>query len=127
MSQPDPSLLPSTEALVQNSSHISPLMLNGKATALAPQLSVEDGNVEMKNIASTEPVLAGDQDIMQLARLGDIPAIQKLYDAGIFTPLHCDDEGITPLHVRSSKMAFVCVHLTELILVGCHQQPICDV
>lgn len=83
----------------KNTSHLSPLMLNGKGSSVAPQLSVNDGNLEMKNIAAAEPALDASQDIMQLARLGDIPSIQKLYDAGAFTPLHCDDEGITPLHV----------------------------
>ena len=98
MPHPDPSLL-SVEDQAKNTSHLSPPMLNGKGSSLAPQLSVDDGNVEMKNIATAEPALDASQDIMQLARLGDIPAIQKLYDLGAFTPLYCDDEGITPLHV----------------------------
>lgn len=91
--------LPPAEDKAERTSHFSPLMLNGKGSSLAPQLSVDDSNVEMKNITTAEPALDGSQDIMQLARLGDIPAIQKLYDLGTFTPLYCDDEGITPLHV----------------------------
>lgn len=98
MPHPDESLQ-SAENQSKSTSHLSPLMLNGKGSSVAPQLSVDDGNLEMKNITATESALDGSQDIMQLARLGDIPSIQKLYDAGAFTPLHCDDEGITPLHV----------------------------
>lgn len=91
--------LQTVEDRAKNTSNLSPLMLNGKGSSVAPQLSVDDGNLEMKNIAAAEPALDASQDIMQLARLGDIPSVQKLYDAGVFTPLHCDDEGITPLHV----------------------------
>jgi len=107
MPHPDPSS-PSAEASAQNISQPSSLMLNGKASALAPQLSMDDANVEMKNMVPAEAVLAGDQDIMQLSRLGDVAAIQKLYDAGTFTPSYCDEEGITPLHVRCSKEIFLC-------------------
>ncbi|KFZ07484.1 hypothetical protein V501_06398 [Pseudogymnoascus sp. VKM F-4519 (FW-2642)] len=90
--------LQTAEDRSKNTSNLSPLMLNGKGSSVAPQLSVDDGNLEMKNIAAAEPALDASQDIMQLARLGDISSVQKLYDADVFTPLHCDDEGITPLH-----------------------------
>lgn len=103
-------------------------MLNGKGSSVAPQLSVDDGNLEMKNITAAEPGVAASQDIMQLARLGDIPSIQKLYDAGTFTPLHCDDEGITPLHVSLLGNCWFFYELVaNCILVGGNQQPICNV
>ena len=37
---------------------------------------------------------------MQLARLGEIAAIQKLFDSGKFDATFKDEQGITPLHVR---------------------------
>ncbi|KAF2094093.1 palmitoyltransferas-like protein akr1 [Rhizodiscina lignyota] len=39
-----------------------------------------------------------EEDIMQLARLGEIGAIQKLFDSGKFDATYRDDQGITPLH-----------------------------
>jgi palmitoyltransferase len=95
MSEAD-SKAPPTEVSVES---VSPIMLNGKASAAAPKLSDNDANVEMKNMLSSGPEAELDEDIMQLARLGNIPAIQKLFDAGKFHPTHCDTEGITPLHV----------------------------
>lgn len=86
---------------------VSPIMLNGKASAAAPKLSEIDNNVEMKNILSSGPETQLDEDIMQLARLGNIPAIQKLFDTGKFHPTYCDIEGITPLHVCLKELRWV--------------------
>ena len=81
-------------------------MPNGKASAAAPKLSAED-HVELEDILPDEPNL--DEDIMQLARLGDIPAIKQLYDSGKFDATYCDAEGITPLHVRATRfIALLC-------------------
>jgi palmitoyltransferase len=82
---------------VAESSQNNPLMIpNGKSTAAAPKLS-DDDHVELKDILPSVP--DPDEDIMQLARVGDIPGIEKLYDSGKFDATYCDDEGITPLHV----------------------------
>jgi len=72
-------------------------MPNGKATAAAPKLSA-DGHVELEDMlpASPDP----NEDIMQLARIGDIQGIERLYASGKFDAAHRDEEGITPLHVR---------------------------
>ena len=43
---------------------------------------------------------APEPDVMQLARAGDIPAMQKLFEAGDIDATYADSEGITPLHVR---------------------------
>lgn len=43
---------------------------------------------------------ASEPDIMNLARTGDIPGMQKLFEAGILDATYTDAEGITPLHVR---------------------------
>lgn len=96
MSQADPRALP-TDTPVQI---ISPIMLNGKASVAAPKLTDSEQNVEMRNMLSSEPGPQLDEDIMQLARLGNIPAIQALFDAEKFHPTYCDAEGITPLHVK---------------------------
>ena len=78
---------------------------NGKAAAAAPKLS-DDDHVELEDISSSGPEMNPEDDIMQLARLGDIPAIEKLYESGKFDASYCDAEGITPLHV--------CIHVTPL-------------
>jgi ankyrin repeat protein len=47
-----------------------------------------------------------EEDIMQLARLGDIPAMEKLFESKGYDATYMDDEGITPLHVRLALGAF---------------------
>jgi palmitoyltransferase len=45
--------------------------------------------------------LPGDNskpDIMQIARVGDIAAMEKLFEMGEYDATYHDDEGITPLH-----------------------------
>jgi hypothetical protein len=76
----------------------SPNMPNGKATAAAPKLS-DDEHVELADILPSGPAIPPEEDIMQLARLGDIQAIEKLYESEKFDATYCDEEGITPLHV----------------------------
>lgn len=39
------------------------------------------------------------EDIMQLARMGEIGAMQNMFAAKKLTANHRDEEGITPLHV----------------------------
>ena len=58
-------------------------------------LNAGDTNGEPK----AETKLPLHEDIMQLARLGEIGPIQKLFDEGKFDATYKDDEGITPLHV----------------------------
>lgn len=48
----------------------------------------------------SEQKLPLHEDIMQLARLGEIGPIQKLLDEGKFKADYRDAENITPLHVR---------------------------
>jgi hypothetical protein len=101
MSKPDPKIQSNTR-----SSPTSPIMLTGKAPAAAPKLTDDDNNVEMKSIASGHEMQSND-DIMQLARLGDIAGFQKLFDLEKFNPEYCDAEGITPLHVGTAKITTV--------------------
>jgi hypothetical protein len=58
-------------------------------------------HVELDDMASAKPSLPIEEDIMQLARLGEIGAIQKLFDSGKFDANYADEQGITPLHVRA--------------------------
>jgi hypothetical protein len=58
------------------------------------------GEHELDDMADKKPGLPVEEDIMQLARLGEIAAIQKLFDSGKFDATYKDDQGITPLHVR---------------------------
>lgn len=78
---------------------------NGKATAAPPTLTQQDDAVELKNMESgaetVKTPLPIEQDIMQLARLGEIGAMQKLFESKQFDAKYQDEEGITPLHVRS--------------------------
>jgi ankyrin repeat protein len=59
-------------------------------------------NVEMNNMADKKPSLPIESDLMQLARLGEIAAIQKLFDGGKFDATYTDEQGITPLHVSAT-------------------------
>lgn len=58
------------------------------------------GEHELDDMASKEPSLPLEEDLMQLARLGEIGAIQKLFDSGKYDATYQDEQGITPLHVR---------------------------
>ena len=76
---------------------------NGKAGAASPKVTGGD-NVELENMEASgdEIKLPLHEDIMQLARLGEIGPVQKLFDEGKYTVDYKDEEGITPLHVSIS-------------------------
>lgn len=61
------------------------------------------GQHELDDMADKKPNLPVEEDIMQLARLGEIKAIQKLFDSGKFDATYTDEQGITPLHVRTHQ------------------------
>lgn len=79
----------------------------GKSSAAPPKLTTGEGDVEMDNLKSGSGSGSGsnatplplEEDIMQLARLGEVDAIRKLFDSGTYDVKYCDEEGITPLHV----------------------------
>jgi palmitoyltransferase ZDHHC13/17 len=79
----------------ENTNPAKTMVPSGKTAAASPKLSAEE-HVEMADLPSNG---LEDEDIMQLARLGDVAAIQKLFDSGKFDGQYCDAEGITPLHV----------------------------
>lgn len=83
-------------------------------------------HVELNEIHSSKLSLPVEEDIMQLARLGEIGAIQKLFDSGKFDANSADEQGITPLHVRPRKHFNVWEFSRTLLiflsyLVGCDQ------
>lgn len=64
-----------------------------KAETATPKLNNE---VELGNMPGDPP----QNDIMQMARIGDIAGMEKLFETGDYDATYTDDEGITPLHVR---------------------------
>lgn len=60
------------------------------------------GEHELQELGDTKSNVPLEEDIMQLARLGEIAAIQKLFDSGKYDATYKDEQGITPLHVRIS-------------------------
>lgn len=69
--------------------------MNSKGTASPAN------EVELKTMRSDAPKgsIPLGEDIMQLARIGEIPAMQNLFATKKLTANHRDEEGITPLHV----------------------------
>lgn len=91
-------VVPSVES---STAAAAPRQPSFKSTAAAPKLNSE---MEMGTVPADAQV-QGQQpqpqdDIMQLARVGDIPAMEKLFETGGYDATYNDDEGITPLHVR---------------------------
>lgn len=86
------------------SSDNTAMMETGKVSASLPRHAQND-NMELKKMQGAEADVEVQEDIMQLARLGDVGGIQTLFDRGKFSPSYKDEEGITPLHVgRSSRL-----------------------
>lgn len=82
----------------------SAMNISSKSTAAAPKVS-GDELVELADMLPSGPEYSADEDIMQLARIGDTQGIERLYASGKFDPLYCDAEGITPLHVTASLLS----------------------
>ena len=75
-----------------------PALANGKASAAPPRVTGES-TVELDQMPPSEDKLPLHEDIMQLARLGEIGPIQTLFETGKFNAKYKDQEDITPLHV----------------------------
>lgn len=96
--------------------HPPPTLANGKASAAPPKVASEN-TVELDEIGPSEDKLPLQEDIMQLARLGEIDPIQTLFEKGKFDARYKDQEDITPLHVsqdvttgiRSMSFAYMLV------------------
>ncbi|KAI1344242.1 hypothetical protein F5Y15DRAFT_365937 [Xylariaceae sp. FL0016] len=81
-----------------------------KGNAVTPKLSSQE--MEMGNLPGGNA--SGEPDIMQAARVGDIPAMEKLFESADFDATYTDDEGITPLHWSAINNQFaMCKFLIE--------------
>lgn len=85
----------------------NPVVANGQAQASE---SVADDHVEMQDVLNSRPPHPIEEDIMQLARLGEIGLIQKLFDSGKFTAQYKDEQGITPLHWAAINNHYALCH-----------------
>ncbi|KAL1620674.1 palmitoyltransferase akr1 [Diplodia seriata] len=72
-------------------------MSSAPSSSADPKASPGDQH-EMKDMSHAPPSLPIEEDVMQLARLGEIGAIQKLFDTGKCDATYRDEQGITPLH-----------------------------
>ncbi|KAF2748693.1 hypothetical protein M011DRAFT_399788 [Sporormia fimetaria CBS 119925] len=67
-------------------------------------------HVEMEDMGDKKHGLPIEDDIMQLARLGEIGAIQKLFDTGRYDATYTDEQGITPLHWAAINNHYALCH-----------------
>ena len=88
---------PSSE-IPQGAAPTAPALANGKANPVPPKVT-GGTNVELDDMGTVEDKLPLHEDIMQLARLGEIGPIQTLFETGKFNARYKDQENITPLHV----------------------------
>lgn len=109
MDHDSPSLQPNAPSAF---SKRSPTSSNGKASVAPPKATVDE-HVELKDMLPTTPTLSIEEDIMQLARMGELSAIQKLIDGGKFGVDFTDEEGITPLHVIPLTLLSI-IHLLDV-------------
>ncbi|KAK4140962.1 ankyrin repeat-containing domain protein [Dichotomopilus funicola] len=73
------------------SSSGAPAQPPSKSDTATPKLNNE---VELGDM----PDNSAQTDIMQMARLGDMVGMEKLFETGDYDATYTDDEGITPLH-----------------------------
>ncbi|KHN99763.1 Palmitoyltransferase AKR1 [Metarhizium album ARSEF 1941] len=98
-----PARLSSKSAASASGGSARPIQFATKSSIAPPKLHNE---MEMGSLASdgqavdddAAAAISREKDIMQLARIGDIVAMEKLFATGEFDATYTDDEGITPLH-----------------------------
>ncbi|KAM7183213.1 putative palmitoyltransferase [Naviculisporaceae sp. PSN 640] len=71
--------------------HPAPAQPPSKSGTATPKLNNE---MELGNL----PGDAAQNDIMQMARIGDIAGMEKLFESADYDATYTDEEGITPLH-----------------------------
>ena len=59
----------------------------------------ENAEHELKDVQSQQRRLSIEDDLMALARIGELRGIQKLFDSGKYNANSADEQGITALHV----------------------------
>lgn len=76
---------------------------SGPTRSSPSKATQQDASVELKNMApegeSVKGAIPLGEDIMQIARIGEVSVMHKLFDTKRFNASFKDDEGITPLHV----------------------------
>ncbi|KUI64811.1 Palmitoyltransferase akr1 [Cytospora mali] len=72
----------------------APIQPSSKGAKAEPQVN---SDVELGNLANGNGA-GPDMDIMQIARTGDIPAMEKLFESKEYDATYSDDQGITALH-----------------------------
>ncbi len=77
--------------------------INGNKASIAPPTVTANGNMELGQMGPVEDKLPLHEDIMQLARLGEIKPVKKLLEGGDFDAKYKDRQGITPLHVSTRR------------------------
>ena len=78
----------------------TPGMPKGKSGTSSPKVTEETG-ADGQDPSTEEKKLPLHEDIMQLARLGEIGPIQTLFEQNKYDAKYKDEEDITPLHVGS--------------------------
>ncbi|KAI0128777.1 hypothetical protein BJ170DRAFT_622879 [Xylariales sp. AK1849] len=73
----------------------APIQPSSKANVAAPKLNSQE--MEMGNLPGADAPPA-EEDIMQLARVGNIQAMERLFEKDEYDATYTDEEGITPLH-----------------------------
>ncbi|CAH0017650.1 unnamed protein product [Clonostachys rhizophaga] len=94
------------------SSKAAPKQPATKSDVAVPKLN---SDMEMGDLPATDQEqVSGNDDIMQLARVGDISGMEKLFESGNYDATYTDDEGITPLHWAAINNQFaMCKFLIE--------------
>ncbi|PSR83291.1 hypothetical protein BD289DRAFT_287332 [Coniella lustricola] len=90
----------------------APMQPPSKSTKAEPQVN---SDLEMGSLGNGNGNDAESQiDIMHIARIGDIPAMEKLFEGKEFDATYCDDEGITALHWAAINNQYaMCKYLIE--------------
>lgn len=78
---------------------------NRKSSTSPLKATQQDASVELKAMKPDREGVRGSiplgEDIMQIARIGEVPAMQRIFEEKKLTARYKDEEGITPLHVRT--------------------------
>jgi hypothetical protein len=82
----------------------SPSSRDRPAVITTPRAPTSNGNghLEVDDMPSS-PIHPIQEDLMALARLGELRSIQRLFDSGKASATSADPQGITALHVILSR------------------------
>ena len=87
--------------------HESAYATESHESTMAPDTAGHEGTQhELQDVESRRPPLPIEEDLMGLARLGELRGIQKLFDSGRYSAKSADEQGITALHVWSHQQVF---------------------